>query len=273
MIITRYFSAIFILAFLLMQGVPAEKLMALDNQYTERWNNGNVILPGPGTLILPKGPGILTLSISQDPFRRAGTPNGPDQIQYLNSSQSSTSALGLFLGRTYYQNGIVFSTKNAVTDGMTLVTKERYYSDTETQSPLLVQTRPAIEVNTDHQLANRVKFDADWEPFTTGWAADKGCDVYGSWNTSRGVLNISSTSGMFELVTVKGDYLNKQTGGPVDGTLRGPVLTGTWQGGNDLQGRAGRFTLFFKDDCCSFSGTYGSGESDSNLGDWSGYRK
>lgn len=270
----KLITSILVFTLLLIQGVSAQTLISFENQFTDRWNSGNVVLPGSGTLAIPKGPGILTITISQEPFRRAGNANGPEQVRYKDFNQNESPDIGLFLGRTYYQNGVVYDSKTMVTDNMPLVTKERYYSNKESDYPVNIQIYPAIQSNTDHQLANRIKFEGSWELIKKGRATESGCDVYGTWNTTRGVFNISYSTGLFDLVAIKGvcnEYHMSSLS--IDGTLQGPVLTGVWKEGEGLVEKHGRYTLFFRDDCCSFTGSYGTGESDSNQGVWSGVRR
>jgi len=59
----------------------------------------------------------------------------------------------------------------------------------------------------------------------------------------------------------------------LEGRIAGLVFAGTWTEKNSAnKDPSGRFTIFIRDDCCAFTGTYGTGESDINGGEWSGIR-
>lgn len=98
----------------------------------------------------------------------------------------------------------------------------------------------------------------------------------------RGVMNVAAvwaTTWGSEVCTltlqqsgtqVTGQYVT--TGAPpgaVDGTMEGNVLTGTW---TDAGGSIGGMRLSFSEDGRSFVGTWGSGGSYDDGGDWNGRR-
>lgn len=256
-----------------MPGVSAETLLSLETSFTESWNNGNIKLPDPGLLVVPKGPGIITTTLIQEPFQRAGATDGEPQVIFRSTGSSEVNeAPGVLLGETYYQKGAIVGTRRGVSDGLPLTSISRYYSHNDTPKIWNIQIAPLIVVNTHHQLANKVRFSASWEPLKQSRITDTGCDVSGSWKTNWGDVNLTDTSYTYNRIEVTGNY-TKQGRGTFDGTLMGPVLTGTWsEPGSVIGDETGRFTFLFRDDCCSFTGTWGTGESDSNGGEWSGMR-
>jgi hypothetical protein len=93
--------------------------------------------------------------------------------------------------------------------------------------------------------------------------------IGGRWGTHWGseVCNLTLTQ---NATNVTGSYTS--TGAPpgtVAGTFVSNVLTGTW---TDQQGAHGGIVLTFSPDSRSFTGTWGSGESTSNGGQWTGRR-
>lgn len=261
------------LAVLLTPAVSGQTLVSLDNSFTEAWNNGNVALPAPGTLTIPKGPGILTTTIVQEPFYKSGLPEGPQQVKYLNlGSTEGNTDIGLLLGDSFYQKGEVIGTVKRVSDGLPLTKVSRYYTNLDLEKPLSVQIIPAIVMNTNHQLANRVRYSASWEPLEAGRAHNPGCDVSGTWKTNWGNIILSDKISTDQQVHITGAY-TKEEQGTFDGILSGPVLTGVWSEPEVKTGEdSGRFTFSFRNNCCAFTGTWGTGESDSNGGEWSGVR-
>jgi len=93
--------------------------------------------------------------------------------------------------------------------------------------------------------------------------------IDGSWGTRWGsqVCNLVLTQNG---TNVTGTYTT--TGAPpgtVTGTFASNVLTGTWA---DQGGGRGGLVLTFTPDSRSFTGTWGSGDSNSNGGGWTGSR-
>ncbi len=273
----RQFQSILIGIFIIILLVPggfAEPLVSLDRSFTERWNNGNIALPDPGQVILPKGPGIVTITEVQEPWVKAGTQYGPDQVTFSNpGKQNEIFSPGTFLGTTYYQKGAVVSTKQGISEGLALTSVTRYYSERMHDETLTIQLLPAIVINTNHQLANRVKLAVSWEPLDEGRAINPGCDITGSWKTNWGNMSLDESYSSFnQKYTIIGSYVKKNQG-TFQGELTGPVLTGEWAepDAKSLED-SGRFTFFLKDNCCAFTGTWGTGDSDTNGGEWSGIR-
>ena len=259
---------------LLTPGISAQNLLSLDYSFTETWNNGNPALPTAGSLIIPKGPGIITISITSEPFWKAGTTEGPDQIEYKNyGNPKAGTDLGLHLGDTYYQRETKIESLAGVTDRLPLTTISRYYSNLESEKTLSTRILPVIARNTNHQLACRIRYTADWEPIVPGRASKNECDVTGIWKTNRGDMTLAYAPDIDGLDSLAGNFTSQRTG-TFDGIISGPVLTGTWSepGSSSKNNNSGRFTLIFKDSCCVFSGTWGSGESDTSGGEWSGNR-
>jgi hypothetical protein len=258
---------------LLASGVMGEDLLSMETTFTELWNNGNVKLPDPGLLTVPKGPGILTTTIIQEPLWKAGTMNGPRQVAFRYTGISDSNPVpGLLLGETYYQKGTIIGTSTGVSNGLPLTTISRYYSHYDLPETWSVQVLPAIMINTNHQFANKVRFTATWEPRKQSRITATGCDVSGIWKTNRGIISLADDTNIYDRVTIIGNF-TRESKSTFEGRLSGPVLTGTWSEPADIpDGKKGRFTLFFKDDCCSFTGTWGTGESDANIGDWTGMR-
>ena len=231
-------------------------------------------LPDPGQVILPKGPGILTITKVQEPWVKAGTQYGPDQVIYSNpGKQNEIFSPGTFLGTTYYQKGTVVSTKLGISEGLALTSVTRYYSERMQDETLSIQLLPAIVANTNHQLANRVKLAISWEPLDEGRAINPGCDITGTWKTNWGNLSLDESYSSFnQKYAIIGSYIKKNQG-TFQGELTGPVLTGEWEEPDAKSPEdSGRFTFFFKDNCCVFTGTWGTGDSDTNGGEWSGVR-
>ncbi|MFH0967629.1 MAG: hypothetical protein V1862_08095 [Methanobacteriota archaeon] len=257
----------------LIPGVSAENLLTLESSFVECWNNGNMKLPGPGLLMVPKGPGIITTTLTQEPFWRAGTIDGEQRILFRNTgSPDANTSPGLLLGETYYQKGAIIGTRQGVSDGLSLTTVSRYYSNNETPKIWNIQVVPVIVVNTHLQLADKVRFTVSWEPLKQSRVTDVGCDVSGTWKTNWGDISLTDTSVSYDRITLTGNY-TRQSRGTFDGTLTGPIFTGVWsEPGSVLGDEKGRFTFLFRDDCCSFTGTWGTGESDTNGGEWSGMR-
>ena len=258
---------------LLTPGVSAENLLSLENSFTESWNNGNIKLPAPGVLVIPKGPGIITTTCIQEPFYKAGAVDGPQQIVFRKTGTPDSNLLpGHLLGETYFQKEAVIKTRQGVSNGLPLTTISRYYSNSQGPEILSVQMVPAIVINTNHQLANKVRFTVTWEPLKQSWVTDIGCDVSGTWRTNWGDITLKNNPEIYNRIAILGNYTRENIGS-FDGTLTGPILTGTWsEPGTVLGDKTGRFTFLFRDDCCSFTGTWGTGGSDTNGGDWSGMR-
>lgn len=93
-------------------------------------------------------------------------------------------------------------------------------------------------------------------------------DLNGVWHTTWGSESCELTLRQ-QGTSVTGGYVT--TGAPpgsVSGTFQGNVLTGRWQD----QGSSGGFRLVFAADGRSFVGTWGSGNSYEDGGDWNGRR-
>ena len=267
------FVIIILSLILFLTPVSAQTRVDLDNSFIETWNNGNIALPSPGTVTLPKGSGIMTITTVQEPFYKTVSTAGSNQVIYQNSQNSDdTDELGLYLGETFYQKEAVMGAINQLSDGLPLTRVSRYYSNLHEEKNLNVQIVPAIVNNTDHQLANRVRYSTSWEPLKTGRATDPGCDISGTWKTNWGNITLSDGLCTPEGMEITGSYI-KENQGTFQGTLTGPVLTGVWSEPEVKTGEdSGRFTFFFRNDCCAFTGTWGTGESDTNGGEWSGNR-
>lgn len=93
--------------------------------------------------------------------------------------------------------------------------------------------------------------------------------IGGQWGTRWGTqvcsLTLTQTG-----TNVTGSYTSTGAApGTVAGTFASNVLTGTWA---DQQGGRGGIALTFSPDGHSFAGTWGSGDSNSNGGSWTGTR-
>lgn len=93
--------------------------------------------------------------------------------------------------------------------------------------------------------------------------------VAGPWTTDWGgqvaILTLQQNGNV-----ISGGYTT--TGAPpgnVSGMLSGNVISGTW---NDQGGSVGAFRFVFAPDFRSFRGTWGSGSSAENGGNWDGRR-
>jgi|GEM_PF-6665225 len=264
---------IFILTLLFAIPVSAGTLASLTGSFSEAWNNGNNPSPFQGVMDIPGGPGILTITTIQQPFYRAGLNDGPTQVQYQNSQTPGLAPdIGMYLGDTFYQKGADIGSSKRLSEGIPLNRVTRYFTCLDGGRSVSIRLLPAIEDNTNHQLANEVSYSAIWEPVKDGRATEPGCDISGVWKTNKGNVTLAETGYSLRYVSIDGSYAGKKKG-TFEGTMFGPVLTGTWSE-PDTTGRSnsGRFTLFFRNDCCAFTGTWGTGESDTNGGEWSGVR-
>jgi len=264
---------IFIFTLLFVVPVSAGTLVSLTGSFSEAWNNGNIPSPAPGVMVIPGGPGILTITTIQEPFYKAGLEDGPTQVRYQNSQTTGLDTdIGMYLGDTFYQKGADIGSIKRVSEGIPLIRVTRYFTCLNGGKSLSVQVLPAIEVNTNHQLANKVSYSAAWEPLQDGRATEPGCDISGVWKTNKGNVTLAETGYSLRDVSIDGSYTGKLKGS-LQGTMSGPILTGTWSE-PETTGRSnsGRFTFFFRNDYCAFTGTWGTGESDTNGGEWSGVR-
>jgi hypothetical protein len=254
-------------------GATADPLLSLQATFPETWNNGNVPLPGPGMLKIPSEPGILSITLVQEPYRKAGTQTGPDRVLYTNyGSLTGDSKPGIFLGTTYYQRDSSMGSPQSLSDNLPLTSVTRYYTGNNEETALKTQLLPAIETNTNHQFPGKIHYSATWEPLDQGQAISPGCDITGTWKTDFGNLTIaceylpqSNSWG------IQGKWGMKNEG-TFEGIRSGPILTGTWKQTGATPDKTGRYTFHMKDSCCAFTGTWGTGESDINLGTWSGVR-
>lgn len=100
-----------------------------------------------------------------------------------------------------------------------------------------------------------------------GHANAQGAKVGGAWDTTW-----AGGTAVLELVqngsAVSGTYSGTNEG-KVKGTMAGTVLTGNWIGTGD----GGGFVLKFSADGRSFTGTWGTGASKTDGGQWTGTRK
>ncbi|HWQ63690.1 MAG TPA: hypothetical protein VN429_04670 [Methanospirillum sp.] len=264
---------IIILTLLFISPVSAETLASLTSSFSEAWNGGNIPLPSQGVIVIPQGPGILTTTTIQEPFKKAGLENGPTQVQYQNSQNPGLGLeIGMFLGATFYQKSADIGSSKRLSEDIPLTRVTRYYTCLDHEKSVGVQLLPAIEKNTNHQLANKVSYSAIWEPLEGGRATEPGCDISGVWKTNKGNLTMSETGYSLRDVKIDGSYSGKLKGS-IQGTMSGPVLTGSWTE-QDSSGKSnsGRFTIIIRNDCCAFTGTWGVAESDTNGGEWSGVR-
>lgn len=264
---------IIIFSLLFIAPVSAETLASLTSSFSEAWNGGNIPLPSHGVIAIPDGPGILTTTTIQEPFYKAGFETGPTQVQYQNfQNPGSGSEIGMYLGDTYYQKSADIGSSKRLSENIPLTRVTRYYTCQDHENSVSVQLLPAIEKNTNHQFANKVSYSAVWEPLEGGRATETGCDISGVWKTNKGNVTMSEAGYSLREVTIDGSYSGKQKGS-FQGTMSGPVLTGTWTE-QDASGKmnSGRFTVVIRNDCCAFTGTWGTAESDTNGGEWSGVR-
>lgn len=264
---------IIILSLIFIAPVSAVTLASLISSFSEAWNGGNIPLPSQGVIIIPEGPGILTTTTVQEPFRKAGLDGGPTQVEYQNFQNPGLEAdIGMYLGDTFYQKSADIGSSKRLSEGIPLTRVTRYYTCLDHEKSIGIQLLPAIEKNTNHQLANKVSYSAVWEPLEGGRATETGCDISGVWKTNKGNVTMSEAGYSLREVTIDGSYSGKQKGS-LQGTMSGPVLTGTWtEQSASGKTNSGRFTIIIRNDCCAFTGTWGTAESDTNGGEWSGVR-
>lgn len=254
-------------------AATANPLLSLQATFPETWNNGNVPLPAPGLLNIPSEPGILSVTLVQEPFRKAGTQTGPARVSYTNiGSQIGDSEPGTFLGTTYYQFDRSLGLPQSLSDNLPLTSITRYYTGKNEETVLKAQLLPVIEINTNHQLPGKISYTANWEPLDLGTATSTGCDITGTWNTNLGNLTIACKYlPQSNAWRIQGRW-GRANEGTFEGILAGPILTGTWRQTGAASEKTGRYTLRMKDSCCAFTGTRGTGDSDINFGIWSGVR-
>ena len=106
-------------------------------------------------------------------------------------------------------------------------------------------------------------------PSGSAQAAAQGTGFGGSWNTRWG--GGQAVLDLVQLGTqVTGTYAGSSQG-KVTGQIAGKVLAGNWTG--SVPGDSGGFVLNLSPDGKSFAGTWGTGRSRNNGGDWVGARK
>ncbi|MFO0694271.1 MAG: hypothetical protein U0230_11990 [Polyangiales bacterium] len=94
--------------------------------------------------------------------------------------------------------------------------------------------------------------------------------IGGRWGTRWGGSQVCNLVLTQDGTQVTGQFTS--TGSPpgtVTGTFENDVLTGTW---SDQGGGGGKLVLTFAPDSRSFTGTWGSGDSATNGGSWTGNR-
>ena len=265
-------AALAVALLLLSPTAAAQDLLSLDYPFTGSWNENRSLSP-VGSLKIPSGPGILTTTITREPFHRTGMIHATDQIDYRDpDSPEERRVPGLHLGDTIYQRGSIIGSLSGAAEDLPLTTVSRYYADLPDEPVLLVRSLPAYARNTAFQLPERVRFAASWEPILPGRATRGECDLSGTWRTSRGEMNITYAPQKGNAIAYAGSYSGENPG-TWDAIMEGPVLTGTWsEPETRAPENAGRFTLTVDDTCCSFTGSWGIGESDTGRSIWSGRR-
>jgi hypothetical protein len=101
-------------------------------------------------------------------------------------------------------------------------------------------------------------------PVTTAVTPPGECRWTGTWSTTFGTMRLTQNDPVEGVITVSGDYDHDQ--GQIQGTLSGPVLSGTWTEAPSRQppSDAGHIEFTLAEDCQSFTGQWRYGFS----GDW-----
>ena len=98
--------------------------------------------------------------------------------------------------------------------------------------------------------------------------------ISGDWQTPFGKVTLREEND--NLVTGKYEYVNFERGkivGELTGKLSNNVVIFDWQETPNQQPKQhGKGILIFGQGCKEFSGSYGTGDSTSNFGDWQGSR-
>ena len=98
--------------------------------------------------------------------------------------------------------------------------------------------------------------------------------IKGDWQTPIGKITLQEDQG--DLVSGKYEYTNSDRGkivGELKGKLSNNVVTFDWQETPKQQAKqTGKGVLVFVEGCKEFYGSYGTGESTSNFGNWQGLR-
>ncbi|MBD2176565.1 hypothetical protein H6F42_06510 [Pseudanabaena sp. FACHB-1998] len=100
----------------------------------------------------------------------------------------------------------------------------------------------------------------------------------GDWQTPFGKISLEEKSG--DQVSAKYEYTNFERGrinGEFTGKLRNNVITFDWQENGDRPNNSqtkqqGKGILIFNEGCKEFYGSYGTGDSTNNFGNWQGSR-
>lgn len=98
--------------------------------------------------------------------------------------------------------------------------------------------------------------------------------IGGDWQTSFGKLTLKENGS--DQISGKYGYTNFERGkivGDLSGQIRSNVVTFNWQETPDKQPKqSGKGILIFTEGCKKFYGSYGTGASTSNFGNWQGSR-